>query len=105
MSSPSSIGSSEFERHYERLGGQLPAVLHLSAWVTPISIISWVSSRWRTCQGREEPLCAAKVEGAEDGRPLVWYFSITTATRPPAEALSYIAIELGKDVGACIAGA
>ena len=39
------------------------------------------------------------VEGAEGGHRLTWRFSATTATRPLAEASTYIAIELGRDVG------
>lgn len=92
------LDDAEFERRYERLGGQLPAVLHLSAWVTPISVINWVNPRWPTPAGQEMLPCVAMVEGAEDGRQLKWTFSATTAKRPSAGASAYIAIELGKDI-------
>ena len=98
------LDDAEFERHYEHLDGRLPAVLHLSAWCTPISIISWGSpnlSRGRPARGEPLPVIA-KVEGAEDGRKLIWKFLATTATRPPAKASAYIAIELGRHADALV---
>ena len=91
-----SLDDAEFETSYERIG-QLPNVLHLSAWVTPISIIRWVIPDRRHQPPREQLQSVAVVEGAKDGRRLEWRFSATTATMPLAEESAYIAIELGRD--------
>ncbi|KAK5652972.1 hypothetical protein OQA88_9452 [Cercophora sp. LCS_1] len=83
------LDDTEFQRHYERVGGRLPVVLDMSAWVTPIPIISWKGLRGVT----------AEVEGAEGGHRLKWEFYGTTTTRHLAEVLTYATIELGRDVG------
>jgi len=76
----------------------LTTVLHLSAWVTPLSIISWVIPGRGRQSLQVQPQCVAVVEGAEDGRRLEWRFSASTATMPLAEESAYIAIELGRDL-------